>query len=80
MKKQTMPELYHGYILKVIEVGEIVSSRSIRHRLFDYNPNAEKGLTRVFNHTHMPAVEGIARILRHSPHFEREGDKWRRTE
>lgn len=82
MKKRNKWERYHDYILAVVEVGEVNTSKQIRQRLFDYNPSPK----RAFHHKDMPRPEGIARILNLSPHFVREGKlhsrsyQWRRVE
>lgn len=79
MKEEGKHELYYGYILNIIEVGEIVRAKQIHTRLFDYNPNEAKGLKRAFSHAHMPTSRGIGGILRGKPHFKYlKNGKWRR--
>ena len=81
MKDGSNHERYYGYILNIIEVGEIVQAKQIHSRLFDYNPNEAKGLKRAFSHANMPTSRGIGGILRGKPHFENMGNgNWRRIQ
>ena len=81
MKKEGNHERYYGYILNIIEVGEITNVKEIHSRLFDYNPNHAKGLNRSFTHSNMPTSRGIGGILRGKRHFENLGNgRWRRIE
>lgn len=81
MTKRRNHQRYYGYILNIVEVGEIITVRQIHGRLIDYDPNEQKGLKRTFSHANLPTSRGIGGILRGKPHFENLGNgRWRRIE
>lgn len=82
-KKKNTKERYLGYILAIVEVGEITTANELQQRLFEFDPNEYAGRqARAFHHKEMPTTTVIGWILSRSAHFEKAEQKahWRRIE